>query len=93
MSSHIFGVRPTALGPGCSGGTPWLSRTGTYKFELELYGSSPVKTSKQSDPNDHESPSLVGDVVLADLIFSGGNHRARDKSRVGYEPLIFNVKQ
>jgi hypothetical protein len=29
MSSHIFELRPTAAVPGCSGGMPWLNRTGT----------------------------------------------------------------
>lgn len=36
MSSHIFGLSPTAVDSGYSGIVPLLNKTGTYKSELEL---------------------------------------------------------
>ena len=83
MSSHIFGMRPTAAVPGFSGGLPWLNRTGTYISEYELYGSAFVKTSRQRRPKDHTSALKVGEVTLAHVILSGASQRARDASEVG----------
>jgi len=36
MSSHIFGLSPTAVDSGYSGIAPLLNKTGTNKSELEL---------------------------------------------------------
>jgi hypothetical protein len=68
---------------------PFLNNACASKSEYVSYGFSPVKASRQSNPKDQTSASLLGKVAFIEVIYSGGSHLARDRLKVSYRSYTF----